>query len=71
MQSQPAEAIVHDTAQLSVKVALLKVDPNIVRHVEITIGALILMSTMLHSLSCRIELVCHPCQLKKSGQEGK
>ncbi len=70
MQSQLAEAIVHDTAQLSVEVAPLKVGPGIVRHVGIAIGALIPMFTVLHPLSRRIELVCHPCQLEKSGQGG-
>lgn len=71
MQSQPAEAIVHDTAQLPVEVAPLKVSPGIVRHVGVTVGALIAVSTMLHPLSRRIELVCHPCQLEKSGRGGK
>jgi len=71
MQSQPAEAIIHDTTQLPVKVAPLKVGPSIIRHIGIVVGALITVSTVLYPLSRRIELVYHLYQLEKSGRGGK
>ena len=58
MQSHPAKAIVHDTANFSVKVSPLKVGPGVVRHIGIAKGPLVFVSAMLHALSRRIELVC-------------
>lgn len=62
MQSQPVKVITHDTVKPSIKETLLKVGSGIVRLVRIRVCSLILVSTMLHSLSRRIELVCAPDQ---------
>ena len=66
MQSQLMKTIIHNILQFIVKVIFLKINFDIIKHVEIAVNALILMFIVFHFLNCRIKFICFSYQFEKS-----